>query len=403
MTELTQSLTSAPTETVAVATHDAATPPSFPELIYAHYDWWRELRGDGVTDATQARYDELRNAFQREHGQIVRAYWCTHVESAVALTQQKTRFGGTRCGFYRETHWATRDQPDIANEMYRCDELAVRATTVLSGVRQRICMNLMMASAEHLMSLVDRRAAHADPKASDEILEREHAAIERTEAYYKGAANGQAQMVYFAGMALVVVVLSAVAAIWLSIEWAAPVAALVAGRDRRARQRRPADQLRKVRSRLRRGQAVRAVPRRAAPADRRCVRDGDHLRVHRRPAAPAGGGERDEAGPTARAARDQLPRRVQRALGAGHAGRSRPVDREAGSRPAACADTGAGAGSGAGVGACPRRLTLTRPVRSPRSRSRATSSSGTRPASRSTPCHPSSCPTSCGTRSRAGP
>ena len=160
----------------------------------------------------------------------MRAYWCTQVESAVALTEQKTRFGGTRCSFYRETHWATRDQPDIANEMYRCDELAVRATTVLTGVRQRICMNLMMASAEHLMSLVDRRAAHGDPKANEEMLEHERAAIERTEAYYKDAANGQAQIVYFAGMALVVVVLSrSIAAIWLSLTWAAPVAALVAG------------------------------------------------------------------------------------------------------------------------------------------------------------------------------
>ncbi len=229
MTELTQSLTSAPTETVAVSSTDAATPPSFPELIYAHYAWWRELRGDGVTAETQARYDELRNGFQRAHGQIVRAYWCTQVESAVALTEQKRRFGGTRCSFYRETHWATRDEPDIANEMYRCDELAVRATTVLSGVRQRICMNLMMASAEHLMSLVDRRAAHEDPKDNEEMLEHERAAIARTEEYYKGAANGQAQMVYFGGMALVVLVLGVVAAIWLSIVWAAPVAALVAG------------------------------------------------------------------------------------------------------------------------------------------------------------------------------
>jgi hypothetical protein len=229
MTELTESLRSAPTETVAVSRTGTATPPSFPELIYAHDAWWRELRGDGITPATQAHYDEVRTAFQREHGQIVRAYWCTHVESAVALTEQKTKFGGTRCSFYRETHWATRDQPDIANEMYRCDELAVRATTVLTGVRQRICMNLMMASAEHLMSLVDRRAAHDDPKANEEMLEHERAAIERTEAYYKDAANGQAQIVYFAGMALVVVVLSTIAAIWLSLTWAAPVAALVAG------------------------------------------------------------------------------------------------------------------------------------------------------------------------------
>jgi hypothetical protein len=229
MTELTQSHASAPTETIAVSNADSDTPPSFAELIYAHYAWWHELRHEGVTAPTQARYDELRHAFEREHGRIVRAYWCTHVESAVALTEQKLRFGGTRCGFYRETHWATQDQPDIANEMCRCDELAVRATTVLTGVRQRICMNLVTASAEHLMSLVDRRAAHDDPKVNDAMLEHERKAIARTEDYYKDAANGQAQIVYFAGMALVILVLSVVAAIWLSLTWAAPVAALVAG------------------------------------------------------------------------------------------------------------------------------------------------------------------------------
>ncbi len=229
MTELTQSLTSAPTETVVASKAESAAPPSFTELIYAHYAWWQELRGDGVTAVTQAHYDELREAFQREHGPIVRAYWCSHVESAVALTEQKSRFGGQRFSFYRETHWATRDQPDIANEMYRCDELAVRATTVLTGVRQRICMNLVMASAEHLMSLVDRRAAHDDPKANAAMLEHEREAIARTEEYYKEAANGQAQIVYFAGMAVVVLLISLIATIWLSITWATPVAALVAG------------------------------------------------------------------------------------------------------------------------------------------------------------------------------
>ena len=83
------------------------------------------------------------------------------------------------------------------------------------------------------------------------------------------------------------------------------------GRDRGARQRRPANQLGPVRPRVRRREAVRAVSRRAAPADRRCLRNGDHVRVHRRPFAPAGRRERDEARPAACVARDQLPRGVQ--------------------------------------------------------------------------------------------
>jgi hypothetical protein len=228
MTELTQSLASAPTEKVS-ARIDVVDPPSFPELIYAHYGWWRALRGNGLTAATEERYNDIRRRFQAEHGRISRAYWCSHVESAVVLTEQATRFGGISCGFHRETHWATQDQPDIANEMYRCDELAVKATTVLTGVRQRICMNLVMASAEHLLSLVDRRATNSDATANAKMLEQEQEALTRAEAYYKEAANGQAQIIYFAGMASVVIVLSIIAAIWLSLTWAIPVAAMIAG------------------------------------------------------------------------------------------------------------------------------------------------------------------------------
>jgi hypothetical protein len=55
------------------------------------------------------------------------------------------------------------------------------------------------------------------------------AAIAKAEAYYHDAANGQAQMVYFGGMAAVALVLGAVAAFWLSTGWSSPVAALIAG------------------------------------------------------------------------------------------------------------------------------------------------------------------------------
>ena len=113
--------------------------------------------------------------------------------------------------------------------MHRCDELAVRAKTVLTGVRQRICMQLVMASAAHLLALVDARAAHADDSETSAALQQERAALAKAEAYYREAANGQAQMVYFSGMAVVAATISVVAAVWLTIGWASPVAALIAG------------------------------------------------------------------------------------------------------------------------------------------------------------------------------
>jgi hypothetical protein len=105
--------------------------------------------------------------------------------------------------------------------LHRCDELAVRANAVLTGVRQRICMQLVAAAAAHLLSLVEADAAAG--------LDQERKAIAKAEAYYHEAANGQAQMVYFGGMAAVGACLSVLAGVWLTVSWASPVAALVAG------------------------------------------------------------------------------------------------------------------------------------------------------------------------------
>jgi hypothetical protein len=151
------------------------------------------------------------------------------VESAVALTHKRRWAPWTSpiSTFHRESDWATQDAPEIAAELHRCDELAVRAKTVLTGVRQVICMQLVMACAAHLLSLVDSRVTHDEAK-NAEALERERNALTRAEEYCD-AANGQAQVAYFVGMASVAVVLGIAATIWLVIDWTAPVAALAAG------------------------------------------------------------------------------------------------------------------------------------------------------------------------------
>jgi hypothetical protein len=204
---------------------------TFSELVYTHYDWWTALRNGGAAGNAKEAYHRARAGFQRRHGEIVSAYWCSNIESGVALTHKPRRLAWTAPipRFHRESDWATQNAPDIARELHRCDELTIRARTVLTGVRRMICMQLVFASASHLLSLVDARAAHIDPAKTDEALARERDALDRAEKYYCEAANGQAQIVYFAGMALVALALGIAACVWLSFDWASPIAALVAG------------------------------------------------------------------------------------------------------------------------------------------------------------------------------
>jgi hypothetical protein len=232
MSELIQPLSDVgPVRHVPAQPRASASAPSFTELVYAHHDWWRARQAGTPDQAAEAAYDSVLAAFQAHHGQIVRAYWCSEVESAVALTEQK-RLGGLRApvfGFHRESDWATKTAPEVASELHRCDELAVRANAVLTGVRQRICLELVVSCAAHLLSLVDTRAGFGDDEKTKAAVAHERAEMKKVKAYYCEAANGQAQLVYFGGIATVMAAIAAFAALWLSLSWAAPVAALAAG------------------------------------------------------------------------------------------------------------------------------------------------------------------------------
>jgi hypothetical protein len=235
MAELTQPLVTAKESTPktdGAVRHSHGTDTTFAELVYLHFDWWKALRTGGTEPAIEKEYKSARHGFEARHGELVTAYWCSHVESAVALTHKRRRhvpWATPVPRFHRESDWATQNAPEIARELHRCDELAVKARTVLTGVRRLICMQLVVASASHLLSLVDARAAHADPAKTDEALKREQEALAEIDTYYKDAANGQAQIVYFAGMAVIGIAIAVVAAFRLTEQWERPTAAILAG------------------------------------------------------------------------------------------------------------------------------------------------------------------------------
>lgn len=206
-------------------------PIAFSELVYAHYGWWRQARTEhGATPEATAAYHAKLARFEREHGRIVTSFWCTHLESGIALTERQRTLGReSLLAMHRETDWATKQFPEIAVQLHRCDELAIKARTVLTGVRQRICLHLVATAAGHLLSLVDSASS---PETSTDLktsLAAEQEAVARAERYYKHAANGQAEIVYFAGMATVALAIAVVAGLVLQLEWKVGVAALVAG------------------------------------------------------------------------------------------------------------------------------------------------------------------------------
>jgi hypothetical protein len=194
----------------------------FAELVHCHHLWRAGLERDGPGGELDHRYREARRHFEARHGPIVEEYWCWRVPSAAVLTAEPRGFAsGPRYVVHAETDWATEGRPEIAVQMHRCDALAARSRQVLTGVRERICMSLVMASVAHMLSLVDARVEE-DPAGAErrvsKALELARRALDKTSHYYHHAATGQAQVVYFTGMAIAVCALVALAVcggIWL--------------------------------------------------------------------------------------------------------------------------------------------------------------------------------------------
>jgi len=200
-------------DTTATPTAQQDRRVTFPDLVRIHYRWRKVLARDSQAtaaerEAADAEYHRALERFEDEHGALITAYWCADFESAVALTAGKPSTGWLRRllsvapKFHRVSDWATKDEPEIARLLHRCDELAIRSTEVLRGRSRRIVTQLVMTSACHLLSLVDAQHMKSTPEDRHAAVEAERIELENVSEDYRQAANGDAQLIYFAGMVL---------------------------------------------------------------------------------------------------------------------------------------------------------------------------------------------------------
>jgi hypothetical protein len=161
----------------------------FQELVDAHWRWRRD-------PAAEPDYREKLARFERERGPIVDSYWCESVPSAVALTRRPRRFTHSYLQFHRVSDWATKDEPEVAALLHRCDELAIKIARILRGPMRAIAMRLVVSSATHLISLVDAPAEHRKAADRRSALATERRQLEVGRRYYEEVGLRQAQLVY---------------------------------------------------------------------------------------------------------------------------------------------------------------------------------------------------------------
>jgi hypothetical protein len=192
---------------------------TFPELVHFHRRWRQALDGEiGHRREAEDDYRTALAAFERANGKIVNSYWCTSVESAVALTARpRSRLlrvlgAPDTVRFHRVSDWATKDRPEIAEPLHECDEIGIKASEVLVGKSRIVAMQLVMASAAHLLSLVDERSGHATAAKTRRALVVQRKELTQARKYFHQAANGEAQIVYVFGMTLGIGALGVLAA-----------------------------------------------------------------------------------------------------------------------------------------------------------------------------------------------
>jgi hypothetical protein len=194
-------------------------PVSFPELVWAHFLWQREVHEDGLLHGEAERdFQRLLAKFQRTHGEVQNAYWCTREASAIAITAKRPygRLGHLLrfppvVRFHAVTQWVTRDLPDAAGLLYRCEAMSVKFTELLRHGNQQIAMEWLLAIAGHVLGFVDQ--AEKPTKAeTKELVADVREELNELDRFYRRAGEASGRIVFFWGMMLGVAALAGIAA-----------------------------------------------------------------------------------------------------------------------------------------------------------------------------------------------
>ena len=119
------------------------------------------------------------------------------------------------------TDWRTAHAPHIAAMLHEWETLGIRAAEVLRGTSERIALQQVYAACSRLLAFVDRKRPTALSEETVRQVERVHVReLRAVTRYYERAAENQARIVYFQGMAWGGAILGALVGGAFLIGWA---------------------------------------------------------------------------------------------------------------------------------------------------------------------------------------
>jgi hypothetical protein len=202
----------------AARRQQAAAQVTFADLAWDHYHWERRrLHGSAKDEQAADSYRDTRAAFEARHGEIVSEYWSITEPSGVALTRKRAPallrplIDDAR-RFHRATDWVTRDSPPIADLLFACETLAIKASEVLRYTSESVVLRRTVAVASELLGQIDRAGGKPDAAYAQKIAGRQEEELKDIGAYYREAGVRIGRMVYTQGMLIGMVLMAAIAA-----------------------------------------------------------------------------------------------------------------------------------------------------------------------------------------------
>jgi hypothetical protein len=202
----------------------AVAAPSFPDVVWAHYEWDAQRRAGGDVDpALKQRYRRTLAEFQQQHGELVSVYWSRADASAVGLTVKALgplSFGDAKVEFHRATDWVTRGTPAIPEALDHCETLSRKVREVLRSTSERIAMQWIFSVAAHLLGFVERTGGKPEEHEARKVAHEARLELHRIEKYYDRAGMKAGRIVYAQGMLfgvafLIVFAFLAAGVLWL--------------------------------------------------------------------------------------------------------------------------------------------------------------------------------------------
>ncbi len=182
-------------------------------VAYFYYSKPKFNPDDADRSIRQQLVQGLYEGFVKEHGQVIKSYFCGEFLGAVALTKEATKGLFGRLHDRYELHilfnildGATGDEESVqlAELLYNCQQLARNANDLLEGPDLLVCLDLIYWIVGEALARLDENRAQGFTQGTVELhrslLDTWKDKFEDAQEFYSLSAKRGAETKYFAGM-----------------------------------------------------------------------------------------------------------------------------------------------------------------------------------------------------------